>query len=186
MSWNLAYRATQGRWAEFRVGAALFYSEYTYVYGRYRQILRLRFGVPCVMPLEQWRCNCSGHGGPRHSAWAERIAEGNEPDQRARASFTDEPLHGLCCRRRWVRVTYRHDGIRDALWTALKRIIPGVQATLEPRVTTSLGPGDQRRADIKVVLDGTTWLVDVGVVCPGTPRLLAMGTDPTLGRAAAV
>ena len=45
------------------------------------------------------------------------------------------------------------------------------------------GPGDQQRAEH---LDGTTWLVDVGVVCPGTPRLLAMGTDPTLGRAAAV
>ena len=72
------------------------------------------------MPLEQWRCNCSGHGGPRHiSAWVGRVAEGNEPDQRARASFADEPLHGLYCRRRWVRVTYRHDGIRDALWTAL-------------------------------------------------------------------
>ncbi len=105
----------------------------------------------------------------------ERVAEGNEPDQRARASFADEPLHGLYCRRRWVRVTYRHDGIRDALWTALKRI-PGVQATLEPRVTTPLGPGDQRRADIKVHLDGTTWLVDVGV---GTQRLLAMGTAQT-------
>jgi hypothetical protein len=87
-----------------------------------------------------------------------------------------------------MRVTYRHDGIiHDALlWrTALKRIT-GVQATLEPRVTTSLGPGDQQRADIKVHLDGTTWLVDVGVVCPGTPRLLAMGMPQTPGRAAAV
>ena len=81
--------------------------------------------------------------------------------------------------------TYRHDGIRAALWNALKHIT-GVLATLEPRVTTPHGPGDQRRADIKVHLDGTTWLVDVGVVCPGTPRLLAMGTDPTPGRAAAV
>ena len=26
--------------------------------------LRLRFGVPCVMPLDQWRCNCSAHAGP--------------------------------------------------------------------------------------------------------------------------
>ena len=34
-----------------------------------------------------------------------------------------------------MRVTYRHDGIRDALTTALQRI-PGVLATLEPRVTT--------------------------------------------------
>ncbi len=53
-------------------------------------------------------------------------------------------------------------------------------------MTTPQGPGDQRRADIKVHKDGTTWLVDVGVVCPGTRRLLAMGTDVNLGRAAAV
>ncbi len=52
--------------------------------------------------------------------------------------------------------------------------IPGVQATLEPRVTTPQGLGDQRRADIKVHKDGTTWLVDVGVVCPS---LLEKGTD---------
>ncbi len=39
---------------------------------------------------------------------------------------------------------------------------------------TPQGPGDQQRAaDIKVHKDGTTWLVvDVGVVCPGTRRLL--------------
>jgi hypothetical protein len=123
---------------------------------RFRQILRLRVGVPCVMPLEQWRGNCSCHGGPRHSAWAERVVEGNEPDQRVGASFADDPLHGLYCRRRWIRVTYHHDGIRDALWTALKRIT-GVQATRDPRVTTPQGPGDQRRADINVHLDGTTW-----------------------------
>jgi hypothetical protein len=35
-------------------------------------------------------------------------------------------------------------------------------------------PGDQRRADIEVHVDGTTWLVDVGAMCPGTPRLLAV------------
>ena len=151
----------------------------------FRQILRLRFGVPCVMPLGQWRCNCADHGGPRSASWAVRIAEGNEPDQRAIASFAEDPLHGLYCRRRWKRVTYRHDGIRDALWTALRRI-PGVQATREPRVTTLDGPEDQRRADIMVCMGGTTWLVDVGVVCPGTPRLIAKGADVTPGRAAAV
>ena len=52
-------------------------------------------------------------------------------------------------------------------------------------MTTPLGPGDDQRlsADIKVHLDGTTCLVDVGVgLCPGTPRLL---TAQTPGRAAA-
>ncbi len=76
-------------------------------------------------------------------------------------------------------MTYRHDGIRDALWTALQRI-SDVQATLEPRVTTPHGPGDQRRADIKLHKE------HVDVVCPGMRRLLAMGTDVTPGRAAAV
>jgi hypothetical protein len=39
---------------------------------RFRHILRLlqpalhvlRFGVPCVTPLADWKCNCRGHGGP--------------------------------------------------------------------------------------------------------------------------
>ena len=35
-------------------------------------------------------------------------------------------------------------------------------------------------------MDGTTWLVDVGVICPGTPRLRAAGAAVTPGRAAAV
>jgi hypothetical protein len=45
--------------------------------------------------------------------WAERIAEGNEPDQQARASFAKESLQGLYCLCRWMRVTCRHDGIRE-------------------------------------------------------------------------
>ena len=53
-------------------------------------------------------------------------------------------------------------------------------------MTTLDGPEDQRRADIMVCMGGTTWLVDVGVVCPGTPRLIAKGADVTPGRAAAV
>ena len=60
-------------------------------------------------------------------------------------------------------------------------------------MTTPQSPGDKRRADIKVhmggttwlVWGGTTWLVDVGVICPGTPRLLAMDAYRIPGRAAA-
>jgi hypothetical protein len=80
----------------------------------------------------------------------------------------------------------RHATTASATLCGPLRRIPVVQATLEPRVTTSRGPGDQRRADIKVNKDGTTWLVDVGVVvCPGTQRLLALGTDTVPGLAAA-
>ena len=53
--------------------------------------LRLRFGVPCVMPLDQWRCNCSAHAGPRHSAFVERVVEPNDGDQTA-GTFAAEPL----------------------------------------------------------------------------------------------
>jgi hypothetical protein len=52
-------------------------------------------------------------------------------------------------------------------------------------VTTPPGPGDQRYTDIKVHNDDTTWLVDVGVVCPSTRRLVERGTDLTQGLAAA-
>ncbi len=71
----------------------------------------LRFGLPCVMPLDQWRCNCSAQAGPRHSAFVERVVE---PDETA-GTFAAEPLHGMYCLQRWMRVMKRHDNIRDAL-----------------------------------------------------------------------
>ena len=151
---------------------------------RLRHILRLRFGVPCVMPLDQWRCNCSAHAGPRHSAFVERVVEPNDGDQTA-GTFAAEPLHGLYCRRRWMRVMKRHDYIRDALCQALGRI-PGVQATREPRVENPQDGGDQRRGDIRVHKDGTTWVIDVGVVCPGTARYVGKGAATVPGAAAAV
>ncbi len=38
---------------------------------------------------------------------------------------------------------------------------------------------DQRRGDIKVSKYGNTWVLDVGVVCPGTQRCVAQGGDTT-------
>ena len=52
-------------------------------------------------------------------------------------------------------------------------------------MTTPQGPGDQWCADIRAHKDGTAWLVDVGVVCPSTRRLVERGTDLTQGLAAA-
>ncbi len=46
------------------------------------------------------------------------------------------------------------------------------------------GAADQRRGDIKVHKDGTTWILDVGVVCPGTRRHVSEGADATPGVAA--
>ena len=129
---------------------------------RFRQILRLRFGVPSVMPLTQWKCNCTAHGGPQHSQFAVRTLAANAPDHGG-ATFAAEPMHGLYCRRRWKRVMDRHDNIRDALRAAFAKI-PGVRATTEPRVENPVNAADQRRGDIKVHKDGTTWVLDVGVV----------------------
>ncbi len=46
--------------------------------------------------------------------------------------------------------------------------MPGVQAVLEPMVMTWRAPGDQRRGDIKVIKSGTSWNLDVGIICPGS------------------
>ena len=35
---------------------------------------------------------------------------------------------------------------------------------------------DQRRRDIKVSKHGNTWILDVGVVCPGTQRYVDQGS----------
>ncbi len=41
-----------------------------------------------------------------------------------------------------------------------------------------------RRGDIKVHHGGTTWILDIGVVCPGTQRYADQGSQTTRGRAA--
>ncbi len=51
-------------------------------------------------------------------------------------------------------------------------------------------PGDQRRGDIKVVKSGTRrvgplQILDVGIICPGSQRLVSKGTDTIPGKAAA-
>jgi hypothetical protein len=149
---------------------------------RFRHILHLRFGVPCVTPLADWKCNC--RGGSRHSEWVERASEGNRRDAPS-VSFATEPLHGLSCKRRWRRVWYRHNWVRNALAASLNRM-PGVQAVLEPMVMTRRAPGDQRRGDIKVVKSGTSWILDVGIICPGSQHLVSKGTDTIPDKAAAL
>ncbi len=68
----------------------------------------------------------------------------------------------------------RHDNMREALCRELRRF-PQVQA--EPRVEG----GRPTAGDIKVHKDGTTWVLDVGVVCPGTRRHTSAGADTTPG-----
>ncbi len=62
---------------------------------------------------------------------------------------------------------------------------PGVQTAREPRVENPHDGRDQRRRDIRVHKHGTTWVVDVGVVCPGTTRYVGEGAVTVPGTAAA-
>ena len=108
-----------------------------------------------------------GIHGPRHRAYVERVAEANLDDDHQVASLATDPCHGLLCRRRWKRVTKRHDIIRDRL--------DGTSATVEPRLLNPQDGADQRFGDKKVSKYGNTWVLDVGSV----PR------DPALRRPAA-
>ncbi len=57
---------------------------------------------------------------------------------------------------------------------------------MEPRVPNPQTGADLRRGDIKVHQGGTTWILDIGVVCPGTQRYVDQGSQTTPGRAADV
>jgi hypothetical protein len=98
------------------------------------------------------------------------------------ATSTGPPYY-LARVRRWKRVTKRHDSIRDSLATVLGRV-HGTSATVEPRVLNPKGGADQRRGTIKVSKHGNTWILDVGVVCPGTQRYVDQGSGTSPGLAA--
>ena len=61
--------------------------------------------------------------------------------------------------------------------------VSGTSATVEPRVLQPQDGADQRRGDIKVSKHGNTWILDVGVVCPGTQRYVDQGSGTTPGLA---
>ncbi len=70
----------------------------------------------------------------------------------------------------------------DVLWYVGR--VSGTPATAEPRVLQPQDGADQRRGDIKVSKHGNTWILDVGVVCPGTQRYVDQGSGTTSGLAA--
>ncbi len=113
----------------------------------------------------------------------ERASEGNRRDAPS-VAFPTEPLHGLFCKRHAVEGR-RPNWVRNALAASLNRM-PGVQAVLEPMVMTRQAPGDQRRGGIKVIKSGTSWILDVGIMCPGSQRLVSKGADTIPGKAAAL
>jgi hypothetical protein len=87
--------------------------------------------------------------------------------------------------RRWKRVIRRHDSLLDSLARTLELgLFKDVRATVEPRVPNPQTGANLRRGDIKVHQGGTTWILDIGVVCPGTQRYVDQGSQTTPGRAA--
>jgi hypothetical protein len=79
----------------------------------------------------------------------------------------------------------RHDSVRDSLARTLELgLFKDVRSTVEPRVPNPQTGADLRRGDIKVHQGGTTWILDIGVVCPGTQRYVDQGSQTTPGRAA--
>ena len=141
-------------------------SKYRISNNHFVQLLRTRFGVPCVNEPEKRRCNCSAQGVFRHPEFRVHYCEPQLDDIEAdKPSFATQPLHGIIgCRRRWRRVIQRHNSIRDCLARALRNI-KDVQTQLEPPVHDL---GANVRADIKVTLGAQTWLLDVGIVCPAS------------------
>jgi hypothetical protein len=79
----------------------------------------------------------------------------------------------------------RHTWVRNAVTASLNRM-PGVQAVLEPLVMTHGAPGDQCRGDVKMIKSGTSWILDVGIICPGSQRLVRKGAETIPGKAAAI
>ena len=80
------------------------------------QSLRMRFGVPTVLPLGGWRCDCRPRGGAEiNGAFDFERLEETQHGNVMHGVLEDEPFHGLCCRLRQVRLIQRHDAIRDLL-----------------------------------------------------------------------
>ena len=148
--------------------------------GQFVQAMRLRVGVACVLPADTWKCNCR----PRNCQPQDAAIDGNLAAVGTGQRFSREPCHGLVCRRRYERVMWRHDAIRDRLIATFNRI-DGLAATREPNVGDPAHP--QRRADICVTKNGTKWMLDVGVVCPATHSMVSgKATDKYPGRAAQI
>ncbi len=99
-----------------------------------------------MIPLEETKCNCQHNngGGRRFERAMECYRDG---DYSCRVRLDKEPLHGILCRRRQLRIVTRHDDIAKLLTTRL-RGLPGVTVVQEPPAPVPGLAG--ARADLKV------------------------------------
>ena len=129
--------------------------------------MRLRLGVPCVLPLSAWCCTCQQWKPRRDIDPFDAAIDGN-PEEHGlqKRRFTREPFHGLVCRARQKRLTFRHNKVRDAVARFLTGSHQDISATVEPSAGVPGKPN--MRADIRVTKGSTTWLLDVGIVSAAT------------------
>ena len=98
------------------------------------------------------------------------------------ARLEDEPFHGLCCRARQVRLIQRHDAIRDLLANTLNAVEEMNVVSTEPELRGEGSHG--QRGDIKLVANGTAYIIDVTVACPATRHMTRTHNTGTVPGAA--
>ena len=99
----------------------------------------------------------------------ERLEDMQHGDVMHGVSLEDEPFHGLCCRARQGRIIQRHDAIRDLLANTLNALEEVTVVSTEPTLDGEGGHG--QRGDIKLLVNGTEFVIDVTVACPATRHM---------------
>ena len=97
------------------------------------------------------------------------------------APVSEQPLHGLCCRKTDCagQVKRRHDEVKSKLLWQLKQV-EGMEVKVEERMR----PGSAHTADLAIRYKGILWYVDVHVTCPATAAQVNEGSHLVQGTAA--
>ena len=97
------------------------------------------------------------------------------------APVSEQPLHGLCCRKTDCagRVKRRHDEVKSKLLWQLKQV-EGMEVKVEERMRR----GSAHTADLAIRYKGILWYVDVQVTCPATAAQVNEGSHLVQGTAA--
>ena len=79
-------------------------------------------------------------------------------------AYVSDPLHGLSCKQVGGCIIMRHNGVRDAIVTALRKA--GISPIVEP---CGYDASDNRRPDIFAIINGRSTFIDVIIVHPSAP-----------------
>ena len=113
--------------------------------GQFTQLLRKRFAIPCLLPLDdEYSCSCGGRTVP--------------------ATLSTDPFHALHCKahgKAW-RTTDRHNRLAKDLARSLEKVPElDILQVGHPRHESRNNP--ERAADIKLVHAGVQYMLDVVV-----------------------